>query len=129
MDVVCDTSPLLAVLLGEPERPQILHLTQSRVAVAPASVPFEIANALSAMMRRDRLTVQGSAQIWRAWQTMQVQLRDFDLAMAVALSGSLKIYAYDAFVLQCARETRLPLLTLDKRMQSEAKKLGIRLLE
>ena len=57
MDLVVDTSVILAVLTSEPERMNIVRLTQDANLLAPASVHWEIGNALSAMIKRKRLTV------------------------------------------------------------------------
>jgi predicted nucleic acid-binding protein len=129
MDVVLDASVLLAVLMEEPEKARLIALTQSAEAIAPNSLPFEIANALSGMVRRKWVSRSVAVQIWQIWRTMPVQLRAVDIKLVVELAGNLQIYAYDAFFLQCALETGAPLLTLDKRMKAEAKKLGIQTLE
>ena len=56
MDIVIDTSALLAVILGEPERNRIVELTYGKTLIAPGSVPWEIGNAFSAMFKQSRLT-------------------------------------------------------------------------
>ncbi|MGD0015563.1 MAG: type II toxin-antitoxin system VapC family toxin, partial [Bryobacteraceae bacterium] len=57
MDLVVDTSVILAVLISEPERLNIVELTRDANLLAPASVHWEIGNAISAMIKRKRLTV------------------------------------------------------------------------
>jgi len=48
---------------------------------------------------------------------------------AIELSGKYDLYAYDAYVLDCAIQYRTPLLSLDKKMEYVAKQLQIQLLE
>ena len=59
MDVVVDTVVFLAVVLDDPEKPRIIEITVDGdgAALAPEIVPYEIGNALSAMVKRRRLSV------------------------------------------------------------------------
>ena len=41
MDVVIDTSALLAVILGEAERDRIVELTSGNTLIGPGSIPWE----------------------------------------------------------------------------------------
>jgi predicted nucleic acid-binding protein len=45
------------------------------------------------------------------------------------LAGRLNIYAYDAYILQCAIENNLPLISLDRNMIEIAKNNGIKVIE
>lgn len=45
------------------------------------------------------------------------------------LAGKLNIYAYDAYILQCAIEQNLPLISLDTNMIDFAKREGIPVIE
>jgi predicted nucleic acid-binding protein len=57
MDVVIDTSALIAVIVGEPERNRIVELTTGNTLIGPGSIPWEIGNAFSAMFKQNRLTL------------------------------------------------------------------------
>lgn len=57
MDIVIDTSALLAVLLGEPERDRVVQITAGHTLIGPGSIPWEIGNAFSALFKRKRLTL------------------------------------------------------------------------
>jgi predicted nucleic acid-binding protein len=57
MDVVIDTSALLAVIAGEPEKEQIVRLTSGHTLIGPGSIPWEVGNAFSAMFKQGRLTL------------------------------------------------------------------------
>ena len=57
MNIVIDTSALIAVIVGEPERNRIVELTAGNTLIGPGSIPWEVANAFSAMLKRKRLTI------------------------------------------------------------------------
>jgi predicted nucleic acid-binding protein len=67
--------------------------------------------------------------VWDAAASIPVELRTINIRKALLLAGYYKIYAYDAYFLQCAIETRSPLLTLDNGMKHVARQLDIKLLE
>jgi predicted nucleic acid-binding protein len=52
-----------------------------------------------------------------------------DIQKALRLAMEFKIYAYDAYFLQCAKSLSSPLITLDTRMKQVASKLNIDVLE
>jgi predicted nucleic acid-binding protein len=56
MKMVVDTSTIIAVILGEPEKDRLVALTKDAVILAPPSVDWEVGNAFSAMLRRNRIT-------------------------------------------------------------------------
>ncbi len=56
MEVIVDTSALPAALQGEAERPALLAATGGALLLAPASLPWEVGNALVAAVRRRRHT-------------------------------------------------------------------------
>jgi len=49
--------------------------------------------------------------------------------MALKLSKQSDMYAYDAYLLDCAIRYKAPLLTLDLRLKASAQKLNIETLE
>jgi len=129
MKIVADTSTFLAVTLYEPERDGIIELTLGHDLVAPDVLPFEIGNALSAMLKRQRLTSDEILSVWEATQKIPVDLRGVDIRNALKIASQFNIYAYDAYFLICAISLRCPLLTLDRRMNEVAKSLDIRIME
>jgi predicted nucleic acid-binding protein len=129
MEIVIDTAAVLAVLLEEPERPALLAGTARAVLFAPASLPWEVGNALVAAVRRRRLDVSEAAAGWAAYQTIPVRLVEIDIARAMTLATEQNLYAYDAYMLELARTRGLPLLTLDAKLSAVARRAGIELLE
>ena len=56
MKIIADTNTFLAVTLYEPERDRIINFSIGHELIAPEVLPFEIGNALSAMLKRQRIT-------------------------------------------------------------------------
>jgi predicted nucleic acid-binding protein len=127
--IIIDTSAILAVLLSEPERAALLATTADATLVAPASVPWEVGNALSAMVKRGRLTTEQAATVVENYGKVPLRLIDVDLGTAVDVAGRGGLYAYDAYFIVCAAVHRAPLLTLDAGLARAAKAAGLRLVE
>ena len=51
MDIVIDTSVLIAVIVSEPERDAIVSLTSGQTLIGPGFIPWEVGNAFTAMMK------------------------------------------------------------------------------
>jgi predicted nucleic acid-binding protein len=127
--MVIDTSALLAVILQAPERPALIAATAGAVLVAPGSLPWEVGNALVSLVRRRRLTADDAAQAWAAYETVPLRLLDVDIRTAVRLAMELGLYAYDAYMLILAQQRGLPLLTLDIKLQTAARRTGVSVVE
>ncbi len=129
MKYVADTNTFLAVALNEPEKSWLIQVTDGHDLAAPAVLPYEIGNALSALVKRKVVLTEQLPDIWDAVAGVSVELVEIDIRAALVLAGRFGIYAYDAYFLQCAFETRCSLLTLDKAMKQVAKQLDIRVVE
>ena len=129
MKIIADTNTFLAVTLNEPERDKIIKLTLGHDLIAPNILPFEIGNALSAILRRNRLEPDDLLSVWDAIQQIPVDLRSINIRDAIKIASKFNIYAYDAYFLVCAISLRCPLITLDRRMIEVAQSLGIQIME
>ena len=129
MELVIDTSAIIAVIANGPERSAIVERTVGANLIAPASVHWEVGNAFSAMFRRQRITLAQAKLALRSYEQMRFRFVDVDLRRSLDLSERLGLYAYDAYVLVCALRSRAQLLTLDKKLAAAASAAGIRLLE
>ena len=129
MDVISDTNIFLAVALDEPEKNRIIQLTSGIDAIAPEILPYEVGNALSAMIKRKQITHKEALQAQKSINSIPVRLMSIDITQALQLAIDFNIYAYDAYFLQCAINHSCPLLTLDKGMKKIAKQLNIKILE
>lgn len=129
MNVIVDTSTIIAVIVDEPEREHLVQLTIGADLVAPSSVRWEVGNAFSAMLKRNRLPLSHALASIQAYQSIPIRWVDVDLDEALRLAERLDIYAYDAYLLRCAEEFNAPLLTLDKALQAHAQAINLSLLE
>jgi len=129
MNIVADTNTFLAVAMGEPERTPILRATRNCQLLAPEVLPFEIGNALTAMLKRGTLEKDEIIPVWETVQRIPVDLRNVDIRSALEIGIANNIYAYDAYFLECSIRMRCPLITLDQRLQTVAHDLGISILE
>ena len=129
MNITADTNTFIAVALNEPERGIIIRLTEGHDLVAPEVLPFEIGNALTAMMIKNALRKEEVTAAWEIVQEIPVDLRHTDIKSALKIAIKFNIYAYDAYFLECADNLRSPILTLDLGMKRVAKKIGIKILE
>jgi predicted nucleic acid-binding protein len=129
MNLVTDTNLFLAVALNEPEKTRIIQLTSNSNAIAPEILPYEIGNALSAMIKRKQITHDEALSTFEIASKIPVRLVSIDIHKALELALEFNIYAYDAYFLQCAKSLSYPLFTLDKRMKQVAINLNIEVLE
>jgi len=129
MKIVADTNTFIAVALNEPEKDMIIRLTEGYDLIAPEVLPFEIGNALTAMMKRNALEAEEVILAWDMVQHIQVDLRRIDIRAALNIATQYNIYAYDAYFLECALNLRSPLLTLDRQMKGIAQGIGIQVME
>ncbi len=129
MDLVIDTSAIIAVLANEPERSAIVEHTVGANLVAPESVHWEVGNAFSAMFKRRRITLLQAKQALRSYEQIPLRFIDIDLVRSLELSDRLGLYAYDAYILTGALKLRSPLLTLDKQLAVAAPLVGVHVLE
>ena len=129
MEIVVDTSALLAVVANEPEKGLLIRLTRGAALVAPASVHWEVGNAFSAMFKRKATTLPRARQALAAYSRISLRFVDVSLDQAVELSSELRIYAYDAYVIACALNRQSALLSLDSELCARARTLGVNVLD
>lgn len=129
VEIVIDTSAILAVIGEQPEKASLLRLTRGAILVAPPSVHWEVGNALSAMFKRKAIGLTEALQLLEAYAAIPIRMAGIELKQAVELSARLNVYAYDAYVLACAINQGTPLLTLDGGLKERARKLKLDVLE
>jgi predicted nucleic acid-binding protein len=129
MDIVIDTSALIAVLVAEPERDRIVELTAGHTLIGPGSIPWEVGNAFSVMLKQHRLGVEEAQRGLEILAAIPLRYAAVDMANALAIAGKMNMYAYDAYFLDCASRYAAPLLTLDKPLKRIAEKIGVNLVE
>jgi len=129
MEIVIDTSALLAVVAMEPERAELIRLSKGATLVAPSSVHWEVGNALSAMFKRKAIDMDDALRVLDGYAAIPIRLIDLSLQQAVRLSQELNVYAYDAYVIACAINQRAPILSLDNVLKERARMLKLDVLE
>ncbi|MBN2266913.1 MAG: type II toxin-antitoxin system VapC family toxin [Candidatus Babeliaceae bacterium] len=129
MKIVADTNTFIAVALNEPEKEMIIRLAEGHDLIAPEVLPFEIGNALTAMLKRKALDADEVILTWEMVQHIPVDLRRIDIVAALKIATQYNLYAYDAYFLECASNLHSPLLTLDRQMKAIAQEIGIQIME
>lgn len=129
MDITVDTSAVMAVVLEEPAKKKIVALTQGADLLAPRSLPWEVGNALSSLMRRELISVGEAHQAVSVFESIPIRFVDVELGDVMEIIGRHKIWAYDAYSIRCARRFRTPLLSLDKNQCRIAELENITVLE
>lgn len=129
MNLVVDTSAIIAVVTNEPHKRRIVRSTKGADLLAPFSLHWEVGNVFSAMFKRRRLTLRQARKALRAYLQIPIRFCDTDLGLALELAERLDIYAYDAYMIACALERRCPLLTLDAGLASVAADADVEVVE
>lgn len=129
MDIVIDTSAIIAVIIAEPERDGVIVATSGHRLIGPGSIPWEVGNAFSAMLKQNRFTLEEARKGLDIFEDIPIRYVKADLANALRLADERGIYAYDAYFLDCALRQAAPLLTLDRALKQAASALGIAVME
>jgi predicted nucleic acid-binding protein len=129
MQIIIDTSAIIAVLVNESRKPAIIQATQQTDLLAPSSIHWEIANAFSAMFKRNRLTLAEALTAIEIYQQIPIRFVEIELEESLKIADELGIYAYDAYLLRSAVKYNLPLLTLDQDLKEQAERFGVKVIE
>lgn len=129
MDIVVDASAIIAVIANEPSKPDIIKATQGAALIAPASIHWELANAFSAMFKRNRLTFEEAVNALAVYKQIPIRFVAVELEESLRIAEQLNIYAYDAYLLRCTQKQKAPLLSLDQALLSLAKQLKLQVME
>ena len=124
--IIADASIVLAVLLEEPEKANIIEATKGLEIKAPLCLRWEIGNALSAMAKRNRLKKSEIQKVISIFEVLPIQEVETDLSDSLEIALRNKIYAYDAYYLSVAKKHKIELLSLDRQMIEVAKKESIK---
>ena len=128
MEILLDASAIMAVIVDEPEREEIIGLTKNAAIVSPNMVSFEVANALSKMMKRKIIDKENMMDAFKYFKRIPIKLAEVDVEKALEIAWEYKIYAYDAYYLETAKRLDLPLLTFDRAMGRIGNEMGISIL-
>ncbi len=81
------------------------------------------------MIKRKRITIAEAEKAITSYNQIAIRFVEIDLLAALRLAERLAIYAYDAYLLQCAQISNCALLTLDHGLVRAAKRANIQVLE
>lgn len=129
MNLVADTSIIIAVIANEPEKPLLIAKTHDIDLIAPRSLYWEIGNAFSAMIKRGRITLEQATAAIEIYEQIPIDLVDVDLEQALEIVDKHKVYAYDAYMIVCALDHGCPILTLDGGLAYAAKAASVEVWE
>lgn len=127
--IVVDTTVIIAVLVNEPTKGQIIELTRGMTLMAPRSLDIEIGNAFSRMFKRELVDLETAERALRAFAEIPIDIIDIDLLSVVRLSHELRVYAYDAYVIDCARRLGAPLISLDRGLLEACRRTDVEIIE
>jgi len=81
------------------------------------------------MFKRQKLSIQLAKKALKEYKKIPIKFIDVSLEKTLEISHAQNIYAYDAYLIQCAQQTSTSLLTLDKQLMITAEKMGVTILE
>ncbi len=129
MKIIVDTNIFLSVALEERSKSKIVSLTQDCDVYAPEILPYEIGNAISAMVKRKQIGSSDAVSIFSITQKIPVKLIKVDIPKALSIATDKNIYAYDAYFIQSALSSSCSILSLDHKMNEVARSMNIQILE
>lgn len=129
LKIVIDTSVIIAVIANEPEKEEIIKVTEGANLLAPSSVYWEVGNAFSAMFRRGRTDFKKVKQALAIFQKIPIRFVNVELEQSLKIAKETNSYCYDAYLLRCSQKYHAPLITLDKKLLNIAKALSIKIVE
>jgi predicted nucleic acid-binding protein len=129
MSLVIDTSVIISVITNEKSKSKLIEITEGEDLISPLSLNWELGNAFSAMFKRNRIDLETAKRAIEYYNMIPIRLVNVDIYKSLEISYQYKIYAYDAYFLECARNYNLPLLTIDNGLVKIGKQMNIKLIE
>ena len=86
MNIIADTNIFLAIALNQDEKRMIIDLTKGTKVFSPEILPYEIGNALSAMLKRKQINAKEVSQILEITTKIKVRLLTVDIALALTIA-------------------------------------------
>jgi len=128
--IVVDASAISAILLREGDAESVLRsLEEEDSFLAPALLPFEVANVLATARRRGRIDDAGlheaRSQFFEFPWAFETAMGPESLRECVATSLATGLSTYDASYLQLALRHRCPLVTFDADLARVARAGGV----
>lgn len=128
-EIVVDTTVIVAVVTNEPIKERLIEATLDVTLVAPSSIDVEVGNAFSRMFKRQRIDLATAELALESYSQIPITSLDVDLLSAVRLAHELDIYAYDAYVIDCALKNDLPIISLDGGLLEASRRANVETIE
>ena len=125
MNMVIDTSAIIASVMRGPERDALAEAASGHVLIAPGFVRWEVCQALSVMIRQKGIDVVEARRGMEILDNIPLRYVEVDMAQVLSIASRMKGVAADAFLLEIAIRYNAPLLTLDRSLGRAAESLGI----
>ncbi len=125
MNMVIDTSAIIASVMRGPERDALAEAASGHVLIAPGYVRWEVCQALSVMVRQKGIDVVEARRGMDILDNIPLRYVDVDMDQVLSIASRMKGVAADAFLLETAIRYNAPLLTLDRSLGRAAESLGI----
>lgn len=125
MNMVIDTSAIIASVMRGPERDALAEAASGHVLIAPGCVRWEVCQALSVMVRQKGIDVGEARRGMDILDNIPLRYVDVDMDQVLSIASRMKGVAADAFLLETAFRYNAPLLTLDRSLGRAAESLGI----
>ncbi|MXZ74233.1 MAG: type II toxin-antitoxin system VapC family toxin [Gemmatimonadetes bacterium] len=125
MNMVIDTSAIIASVMRGPERDALAEAASGHVLIAPGFVRWEVCQALSVMIRQKGIDVVEARRGMEILDNIPLRYVEVDMAQVLSIASRMKGVAADAFLLETAIRYNAPLLTLDRSLGRAAESLGI----
>lgn len=125
MNMVIDTSAIIASVLRGPERELLAKAASGHALIAPDFLRWEICNTFSVMVRQKGIDADEARRTMETLDNIPLRYVDVDMSNVLAIASRLKGVAADAFFLEAALRYNAPLLTLDRSLGRAAESLGI----
>ncbi len=126
--VTVDTSVIISVIANEVHKSRLIDLTKGMELIAPQSLHWEIGNAFSSMFKRKKIDLELAEKAINIYSMIPITFYDVELKNSIKISYQYRIYAYDAYFIDCAINNKTPLLTLDALLAETARKNNIEVL-
>ena len=81
------------------------------------------------MLKRRRISLEQARTILSGYAKIPIRLLDVDIRKAVTVAAELNLYAYDAYLLVCARSEGTSLISLDRSLLAAASRFGVPVVE
>lgn len=129
MKYVVDASVIIAVIANEPQKDQLVEITRGVELLAPASIHWEIGNAFSAMIKRERITLAQALSALEIYKKIPIRYADVELKETLDIVAEHRIYAYDAYIIRCAIKYKSAIITLDRKLAQVAEEMNVVIVE